>query len=84
MQPEVLARDRRVRPRTPLDLGLSRSLFVRTSWSQRDVVASQARLAGVAHFLANCGPTHGFALFVSHPLKQDVKVEGTRKQTNRH
>jgi hypothetical protein len=45
------------------------------------VVASQARLAGVAHFLANCGPTHGFALFVSHPLKQDVKVEGTRKQT---
>jgi len=41
MQPEVLALDRRVRPRTPLDLGLSRSLFVRASWSQRDVVASQ-------------------------------------------
>jgi hypothetical protein len=43
----------------------------------------RARLAGVARFIANCGPTNAFALFVSHPLKQDVKIEGTRKQTNR-
>ena len=39
----------------------------------------RARLACVARFIANGGPTSGSALFVSHPLKQDVKIKGTRK-----
>jgi hypothetical protein len=32
----------------------------------------------LARLISNCGPTRGFAVLVSHPLKQDVKIEGTQ------